>query len=570
MSHFYSPQVIDMFMWVSHGHMVSSENNHYPVEFNFHSLNFYSVPYTTIDSAYLETLHNKMNNNTCLLITGGCAKIPVVNPLTKINEVLLPPLVFSRTNDNDPLNKYIGFRHYQFFIDPTKLYVSEVNHCENIDYQVKLVHDYAGLNAYYDEYATYSTIIKVAKDYLKQWNQSETRKINPKDVILSLYSCQALSPEFKYLFNLYDLKRYMPKIGDIKITSPTRFLDNLDLIPPSYGVELVNFIFNNNVKLRWDALANQKEKGCGLNILAFYNFINKRKATEMITCLDSKGTSIHKLVDYMRNVEFTSLTKYVSDYFVLRLSIENALSLFVQMYLIPYYNSNIVHNDNVFVVVIVKMYDNVYHNNKINHVGHTISFAFNKKHFYCIDPQQTNPADTISIDSGMKNAMPFEFKDVGKWESFYNKLVNYVKQEYPTKQVMDLVFALKPDGNAPSMQEFKQHFTRTRIKDWIIVPRDIISTTKIIGGQISKPLAIIRTNPKSLKKSKTFKMAHSSASASSSVSFGSFAMNKQSASFKKTTKKYAKLKGDEGFDTFERIMLYHDAANSTKTALSLK
>lgn len=71
-----TPNIIDFFLWISHGGNVSAENNLYKMKTKFRSIIMYSRPFDTITSDKLENIIN----NPCELILGSCPYVPIQNP----------------------------------------------------------------------------------------------------------------------------------------------------------------------------------------------------------------------------------------------------------------------------------------------------------------------------------------------------------------------------------------------------------------------------------------------------------------------------------------------------------
>ena len=110
--------VLNFYLWISHGTNVSGNHNYYPIETKFRALTFYSRPFEIITSSPLLNLDQfirtgRDNPGICGLISGSCPHIPIVNKETKQKIVYLPPLIFGvDANDHADVKRFSGLYHF--------------------------------------------------------------------------------------------------------------------------------------------------------------------------------------------------------------------------------------------------------------------------------------------------------------------------------------------------------------------------------------------------------------------------------------------------------------------------
>lgn len=88
----------------------------------------------------------------------------------------------------------------------------------------------------------------------------------------------------------------------MKWSKPTIFKDVSELDGSEFREDVVvspTIIEVAKLPQDWEALAEMKHQGCGLNVLSFFGIIEENEAREKVVCLNLKGTSIFKIVDYI-------------------------------------------------------------------------------------------------------------------------------------------------------------------------------------------------------------------------------------------------------------------------------
>jgi hypothetical protein len=165
----------------------------------------------------------------------------------------------------------------------------------------------------------------------------------------------------------------------------------------------------------WNALANIKTQGCGLNVLSYYDILDQTLAREETTCLTIKGTSIFRIIDYINDYNLLDPSKYLDDkYFVLRMEMKTGLELIIIHFINQFKTQN--------YAIIFKVYQENFFNNEFSEVGHSVSIACNQGNIIYIDPQ------------GEQNAIL-----QGSPEAMVNQLYTYFSQK--TKfRYMDVIF----------------------------------------------------------------------------------------------------------------------------------
>ena len=153
----------------------------------------------------------------------------------------------------------------------------------------------------------------------------------------------------------------------------------------------------------WSSLYNMRRQGCGLNVLTFLKFRERKYANEQITCLPDTGTSMEEIIDYIDeyltnqtnspnyNSNYNLYEHDVEGYVIYRLPIlegVTAIYRFMMKFIIP----NQVNNYVVPYAIIVKLYKSLWKNESKKQkfeFGHAIIFYKNEHNqIMMIDPQQ--------------------------------------------------------------------------------------------------------------------------------------------------------------------------------------
>ena len=392
-----TPNIIDFFLWISHGGNVSAENNLYKMKTKFLSIIMYSRPFDTITSDKLENIIN----NPCELILGSCPYVPIQKPDEKKNKkknknknsyVYLPPILFT-VNENevyDNVRKYTGLYYMRITSTPQEIGTSPSSfamNCKIVDGAPRIIYNYSDLinpfkyNQSNNKY-TYSTIFRMVEDFCK------VNRIDPSKALLGLFSCQSLI--HKYGINyIQKIENLIPKhVDDHKESLETApIIDNkTQLSKYNKGVSFSNTIIClDDIPNNWDALAGLKHQGCALNVLSFFRIITEEDAREKAVCLDLNGTSIFKIIDYLYTYIIDrdkSRLESIIGFLVRRLPFETAINE-----MITFIKETSIDN----YCMIFKMYTMATFNGKDNHRGHTVAFycknEMGQKRITYVDPQ---------------------------------------------------------------------------------------------------------------------------------------------------------------------------------------
>jgi len=526
--------IVHAFLYISHGTNVSSINNYYPMETKFNSIIMHSMPFESIDGKELE----KFMTNPCKIITGTCPYIPIEDTYGK--RVFLPPLLFANfRSDKVPNNLvayYSGISYLKLKIENKICSVIKNEYVYNYDNKDNIFpYNHDGLLRKFEEnFITYSQIFKIVTD------EAIRRDIKLEDVLLSIFSCQSKMNDAKYDIKIKDL---LPKrIGEMK--QATIFKED-SVFKKDLFVSPTIITFDTLPK-GWQALAKIKHQGCALNVLSFFGIIKENEAMEKVVCLNIKGTSIFKIVDYINEHSITKRNGFV----IIRRTFDDALNLFIQNFMNMYKHTN--------YAVLFKMYIEREHNGKFSHIGHTVAIMNHNDKFYLIDPQ----AD-ISIN--LVKDQPFS---------------QQIKKEYQSKGIntnwkyIDIIFTVDSKVNfdqARPVLGFNAFMNQEKLNI-------IVRTPDITYGGLKKikhrKTLLSSINKISINKISINKISMNKISIKNKKrSMNKKSMNKISIKNKKRSmNKNKKINsiggGNEELDAFQRIMLTID--NDMESALMIE
>ena len=458
-------EYIDIMVWVSHAASISTKNNFYPMFHNYHSIGFYGkFPHMTSPALFESWIENE-----CKILT-DCNECINLNyrssPISdKKKAAMLPPLIFC-FNENDKNNNLFGekinqegvgvntgftnisqymglwfarLKLTQYEAVPTTSNKEIKCECYNssqlINYE-ELSAIYAPNSKY--KFFTYASIFSEIKKGIKKLN-TQGLIINPSTLKLKMLCCMSIKPQslssypFLYITNLESSITYTD-FGDEK-TIPF-FLENA----PIFNKENYPHLKRDQViicplvikvhDLRkkctegWQPLVDVITIGCGLNILSFYDIIDKEYAESQLTCLPGQGTSIFKIIDYINSSSkliLLSSQSIQNGYLIIRKRLEEGIEI-----ILNYINDLILNKYIDFdFCVVFKMYENekIQGLERDSHKGHTVSIAkVENGPFLFIDPQ-------INIAGRFQTANQLIDEYL---KSQYNSLFNYI----------DIIFAL--------------------------------------------------------------------------------------------------------------------------------
>jgi len=152
----------------------------------------------------------------------------------------------------------------------------------------------------------------------------------------------------------------------------------------------------------WSSLYNMRRQGCGLNVLTFLKFMERKYANEQITCLPDTGTSMEEIIDYIDeyltnqtnspnyNSNYNLYEHDVEGYVIYRLPVLEGVTDIYRFMM----NFSIPNQVNVVpYAIIVKLYKSLWKNESTKQkfeFGHAIIFYKNEHNqIMMIDPQQS-------------------------------------------------------------------------------------------------------------------------------------------------------------------------------------
>jgi hypothetical protein len=299
----------------------------------------------------------------------------------------------------------------------------------------------------------------------------------------------------------------------------------------------------------WQELAKIKHQGCALNVLSFFGIIKENEAMEKVVCLNIKGTSIFKIVDYINEHIITKRNGFV----IIRRSFDDALNLFIQNFMNMYKPTN--------YAVLFKMYIEREHNGKFSHIGHTVAIMNHNDKFYLIDPQANISINLVKdqpFSQQIKNA--YQSKDINNnWNyidiiftvdsNFEQKRPRFEFNAFMTNEKLNII-ARTPDITHGGLKKIKHRKT-------LLSSINKISINKISMNKISMNKKSIKNKKRSMNKKSMNKI---------SIKNKKRSMNKN--------KKRNSIGGgneDEELDDFQRIMLTIDNdKNHMESALMIE
>lgn len=382
--------IIDYYLWVSHGANVSANQNYYPIHTDFLSISIFSEPHKVITNDYLNKILdiNTASSDVCQLLKGVCPKIPVVDVTNqKKKYVLLPPLFFeghkpSGKEDRDAtLNELIGlyylrisqnmFTETEYFayydgIVPTSDVRNTHDFCK-IAEKTKIISNNDMLQT---GDMTYSIIFNlIAKDCKK-------KGLVMNDVPIGIYTCQE--------FDAGHLKDYKTQLYSaiptvVEQVPPRRsslFVESIADIPPNSYTTFYTIPVKDLPDIT--PITNIKHQGCGLTLLNYYNLASRADTREKIMCLPIDGTTVFSMIDLMNEAIPMNL-----KFIVIRSPIAQGIQA-----IYDYMKSFTAKNYTIFFKVYAKDTHSLSDGKTIaNDRGHFVSFAMYDSVVYYVDPQ---------------------------------------------------------------------------------------------------------------------------------------------------------------------------------------
>ena len=352
-----------LYLFVIHGGNVSAKRDYLGYKTKtFRNIFMYAKPHMPLNTGQL--LPTKFMN-----VRHSLWKIPDDED-SNFNIIYIPPLLYTLENDPE-LNPILGLYKFIGNNEPVKL------------------RDYDNLKSLVDGNVKQPITISDMEGYvLEDVNQNKHIKPN-----IGVFSCQ--TPTY------YDpvvqpstvqLKDGVPKINYLDFNFFKR-LSAEEQQSASYAVTITPVL--TPPPQNWKALAQQTNKGCGLNVLSFLGIIPESDARSQVCALNNKGTSIFTLYDHYYNKykstiqDITYGDKTSSPFFIIRTTMIDAVRLMIEV-LSQHIDQNYGYG------IMFKMYQH-----KQSEKGHSVLFFKDKVgSVYFIDPQnsileQVNAAATI-------------------------------------------------------------------------------------------------------------------------------------------------------------------------------
>jgi len=524
---------VDFFLWVLHGGNVSSNHNFYPLNVKYQSLVFYSKPYTVITSDELQ----EFNNNPCKLLGGACPIIPVLDKTSGQKVAYLPPLLFSLIKDDYPIIKeYSGLYHFK--ISRTG---PEENSCQYSHLQ-KIYDHTQCLELFGDSLPiTYSALFSLINQYCKNNN------IEPENAVTGIFSCQNRINVYLENYDQTDIvSSYVPKrmVNTLKLAKIFNYDDFINNSETLYASPCIIPI--PAFKEDWKKLAGVNYQGCGLNVLSYYGLIEENSARENVVCLNSTGTSIYRIVDYIDNY-FNTRGLLNEGYMICRLPFLYGINF---LYLFLFTLLPLGEN----CACIFKLYNEDHHKGKLSQRGNTLSLLKTiNGQIFLVDPQRTIfehinvPVNGDSLNENNLNS--------------YSIIYNYFRDKNYNTQSIDIIFTLV--NNNIAFNNFKRiNFTKETLADQVLGPiglgfdRFIDRDPSVnYGGYNTKKTQKNKIRIKKSKSNKNKKITKSNKN------------KKITKSNKKSIVKKYKGGGEEELDNFEKMMTQIDEKSGIETAI---
>jgi hypothetical protein len=530
------------YLWISHGVNISASRNVYPYETNFKEIAFYSTPLSKI---YMPEL-NALYTDPCTILSTEKKFIPIEDTDTGKKTVYLPPLIFGVVEYDFPeIKEHTGLFYLEIITD-------EHGVC-HINTNVKLL-DHTSIFEMGN--ITYSKISQVVTADCK------VRRINPSNVVLSIFSCQDIDPRYGPEYgpqNIAELQGSNLTIIE-NIPQATILGNTVSDVEPNDYVSLTIIPTHVDLEREWTALAQVRHQGCGLNVLSFYDIIPQTSAREQAVCLSLQGTSIFKNIDYINNyLSKTSITTNNKGFSVVRANIIPGLESV--LYFLGSFNPIYEY------AVIFKLYKTDKHLGKDNHMGHTVSIL--KKPIF-VDPISgiSVPARIIYIDPQANIRLPLNIKQPLTIENL-NELAELINNLYDKEHpfnFIDIIFTVRNiDSFAADRPKLK--FTDFIVSNTVVSGRILDKTLKYYGGKKIRQRKIKSKHNKSKhNKSKNNKSKHNKSKNNKSKNNKS-KHNKTKNNKSKHNKTFKRIQNGGMLDDFEKLSLEIDKKNNTESLI---
>lgn len=438
---------VNVFVMVCHGTSTAVDQRYYPVENKFKGISMFHKPLEVLtEDELLQVIRTP-----CQFLLGNC---PIINHRIsdKISQAWLAPLIFAMEGPNQisNVNKYLGL--YHLIIELNDLGTKSCNILKNN----KILSNEEAIN-YNNGFPfgqiqngitqpfTYSDIFSVTYKYCKEQN------IDPRKSVMGIFSCGSTT-EYQKGQNYRLTELLLPKaslqIPKANILNKNDVFKNLNKRWSLLALTKHNFE-------TWDPLAKQKSKGCGLNVLSYYNIIDTNEARNQTVCLPTTGTSIFKIID-IYDYHLKSVSNLSNRYIVSRRLLRDGILDIVNFL----HGLEISHNNkiNENYGLLFKMYpsEKQPNTNNDNHVGHTISIGIQHENtdkgiIYLLDPQSGHikGGNEEFLKLGMlyqlqNSPNPIIQQIINKIESIYGdnyKYIDLIYHELISKQIYNIPVA---------------------------------------------------------------------------------------------------------------------------------
>jgi len=378
-----------IFIWLSHGTVISPTQVYYPIKSEFKRL---LCPGNFGEGLYLDKYLDIINGNSCFDTE---SKLPFE---TENNISYMPPLCFA-IKESDKFHIVEAGRVTDFF---GLFYCRFESIMENgvrtqcINKTLEPLISWEDIyNDVQHQFFTYSYIIQRAQYFAK------AKGINSNTIDLMIVSCLSLYETYTSKYEGYDLT-IGPVKGSIMPNIPLRdiesfrninremFDNNVPFNEPGsiITLSLISIDTEDIIKkgTSWVLLPRNTVPGCGFDVLSFLKLIPDNEAREMSVCMSPNGTSIFAICHYIFNHYVSNVLNNFSDdktylnVIAVRFQLKNVISVLLGL--------KDAGNGNNFALII-KFYREKYigGTHDYNHEGHIMSIVCISNTLIMCDPQ---------------------------------------------------------------------------------------------------------------------------------------------------------------------------------------
>jgi hypothetical protein len=462
---------VDMFLWVSHGGNVSSNNTYFPVETKFNSIILYSRPFEILTA---KKLRDMFDREPCRFILGTCPKIPILNKENNKKYCFLPPITFENdANEQEEEIKqlsglyFLRITYFQF-LDNTRSKILKRNKEESDFKRRFLQFKDSGCKLEYEKMVDHQELIdkygsrtKITYSQIFQLvlEKCALKNLKPENILLGIASCQIQNELYVSGYEDFTISNLIPKHINKEISFPKIIGKTGYFFYLNYYISPTIIPLSKYFPRPWQALAQAKHQGCGLNVLSYFYIIKETEAREKTVCLNIKGQTIFNILEYLyKHFKEGSTKEYKGEprmneehkeelgegFLIIRYDFVNAIKVML----------NFLHNfnPNYGYALFFKMYNDnkIIRNGKtiVSHIGHTVALYKGRDLIFYIDPQS-------SVTQQIDNMKPEAFKQLidslypsNKWK--FIDLIFTVKKDFSSGRPKQLLKTYMSDPNSIS------------------------------------------------------------------------------------------------------------------------